>query len=62
MEARALLIGAPDDPFAYPHLAPLAERLPASSVVEIAGGMVPLPDQLPREFARAVVEFLGGTA
>ena len=60
--APALLVGAPDDPFAYPHLAPLAARLPGSRVVEIPGGMVPLPDQLPRDFARAVVEFLGDTA
>ena len=62
VEAPALLIGAPDDPFAYPHLAPLAERLPGSRVVEIPGGTVPLPDQLPREFARVVVEFLDDTA
>lgn len=62
VRAPALVVGAPEDPFAYPHLAPLAARLPGSRVVELAGGMVPLPDQLPEQFARAVVEFLGGTA
>jgi pimeloyl-ACP methyl ester carboxylesterase len=53
-----LLIGATDDPYAFPHLRPLAEALPGSTVVELEGGMVPLPDQLAREFAAAVVEFL----
>ena len=52
-----LLIGATDDPFAYPHLRPLAEQLPGCRVVELAGG-VPLPDQLPDAFARAVLDFL----
>ena len=50
----------PPDP---PGLAPsererLHAELPHSSVTRIQGGMVPLPDQLPDEFARAVVEFV----
>lgn len=57
-----LLVAAPDDPHAYPFVRPLAERLPESRVVEISGGMVPLPDQLPREFADAVIEFLNATS
>jgi pimeloyl-ACP methyl ester carboxylesterase len=53
-----LLIGAPDDPFAYPATEVLHEALPTSTVVEIDGGMVPLPDQFPHEFAAAVAGFL----
>jgi len=53
-----LLIGAPADPYAYPHLERARAVLPDAEVVEIEGGMVPLPDQLPEEFAAAVVRFL----
>jgi pimeloyl-ACP methyl ester carboxylesterase len=60
VRAPALVLVGTDDPFAYPHARPLAERLPDSRMVEIPGGMVPLPDQLPREFADAVLAFLGG--
>jgi pimeloyl-ACP methyl ester carboxylesterase len=54
----ALVVVGTDDPFALPHARPLSERLSGSSVLEIPGGMVPLPDQLPREFAEAVLGFL----
>jgi pimeloyl-ACP methyl ester carboxylesterase len=60
VRAPALVVVGTDDPFALPHARPLAERLPGSRVVEIPGGMVPLPDQLPREFADAVLAFLAG--
>jgi len=53
-----LLIHAPDDPFAAPHTAPWRAHLPQAQAVEIAGGMVPLPDQLPDAFADAVLGFL----
>jgi pimeloyl-ACP methyl ester carboxylesterase len=53
-----LVVAGTADPFAHPHLRPLADRLPGSRVSEIAGGMVPLPDQLPEEFAAAVLAFL----
>jgi pimeloyl-ACP methyl ester carboxylesterase len=53
-----LVVGGTADPFAHPHLRPLAERLPGSRIVEIEGGMVPLPDQLPSQFAAAVLAFL----
>jgi pimeloyl-ACP methyl ester carboxylesterase len=62
VRAPALLIGATEDPFAYPHLPQLAAALPGSSVVELKGGMVPLPDQLPQEFAAAVDGFLDAGA
>ncbi len=53
-----LLIGATADPHAYPALPALCAALPHARCVEIEGGMVPLPDQLPAEFAAAVAEFL----
>jgi pimeloyl-ACP methyl ester carboxylesterase len=53
-----LLIGATADPFAYPSLARLRAALPHADVSEIEGGMVPLPDQLPAEFAAVVERFL----
>ncbi|HKX44508.1 MAG TPA: alpha/beta fold hydrolase [Burkholderiaceae bacterium] len=54
----ALVIHAPDDPFASPHTAAWRAHLPQARVVEIAGGMVPLPDQLPAAFADAILDFL----
>jgi pimeloyl-ACP methyl ester carboxylesterase len=54
----ALLIRATDDPFAAPHAAELLEKLANARIVDIAGGMVPLPDQMPEAFAKAVLAFL----
>jgi pimeloyl-ACP methyl ester carboxylesterase len=53
-----LLVAATDDPHAFPFVAPLRAALPTSTVVEIQGRTVPLPDQLPQEFADAVGQFL----
>ena len=53
-----LLIGATADPYAHPQLARLRGALPHARVVEIEGGMVPLPDGWPAEFAGAISEFL----
>jgi pimeloyl-ACP methyl ester carboxylesterase len=53
-----LLIGATADPYAYPALPRLQAALPHAETTEIDGGMVPLPDQLPRQFADAVARFL----
>lgn len=58
VRATTLLVGAPDDPHAYPDLPRLAAHLPDSDIVEIPGGMVPLPDQSPAAFATAVADFL----
>ena len=57
-----LLIRAGNDPFAAPHIPELQAHLPQAKVVDIEAGMVPLPDQLPRAFASAVLDFLGGQA
>lgn len=53
-----LVIRAPDDPFASPHAQELAEHLHDARIVDIVGGMVPLPDQLPQAFAQALLDFL----
>lgn len=53
-----LLIAAPEDPHAYPSIGPLSRRLPTATVVELEGGMVPLVDQMPTEFAASVLRFL----
>jgi pimeloyl-ACP methyl ester carboxylesterase len=57
-----LLIHAPDDPFAAPHTAHWRACLPGAKVATLDGGGVPLPDQLPQAFSRAVLDFLAGLA
>ncbi len=65
MEERVSLIKAPtlvlagtDDPFSYPRMKPLSEHISGSKTAEIQGGMVPMVDQMPEEFAKAVMNFL----
>jgi pimeloyl-ACP methyl ester carboxylesterase len=53
-----LILRATDDPFAAPHAAELQAHLPHARIVDIPGGMVPLPDQMPEAFAAAVLDFL----
>ena len=53
-----LIVRATADPFAAPHAAELQQHLPHACTVEIEGGMVPLPDQMPEAFARTVLDFL----
>ncbi len=53
-----LILRAPNDPFASPHAHELQQQLPQAQIVDLAGGMVPLPDQLPGPFAHAVLDFL----
>ena len=54
-----LILRATDDPFAAPHAAGAAgAHLPQARIVDIEGGMVPLPDQMPEAFAEAVLSFL----
>lgn len=54
----ALVIRATADPFASPHAAGLCARLADAKLIDIDGGMVPLPEQMPEAFAMAVLEFL----
>ena len=57
IQAPVLLIGGTGDVI-HDDLPRLAQALPGSAVVDIEGGMVPLPDQLPEAFADAVLAFL----
>jgi pimeloyl-ACP methyl ester carboxylesterase len=65
METRLPLIRCPvlvvaptADPHAYPAARPLAARIAGSRYLEIEGGLVPLPDQMPERFAEVVTDFL----
>jgi pimeloyl-ACP methyl ester carboxylesterase len=58
LRCPVLLLGATDDPYAYPALEPMRAALPDARVEVIEGGMVPLPDQLPDQFAAVVERFL----
>jgi pimeloyl-ACP methyl ester carboxylesterase len=53
-----LVIGASEDPHAFPAAASVAGAITGARRLTIAGGMVPLPDQMPETFARAVINFL----
>ena len=53
-----LVIAPTADPHAYPHAPKGAAAIAGSILVEIKNGMVPLPDQMPEEFAGAVHRFL----
>ena len=53
-----LIVAPTADPHAYPAARPLAERIAGSRYVEVEGGMVPLPDQMPERFAELVTDFL----
>jgi pimeloyl-ACP methyl ester carboxylesterase len=55
-----LVIGATDDPHAFPAAPRVLQAITGSQLVEIQGGMVPLPDQMPEVFAKTVSDFLGG--
>ena len=49
-------------PMADPHAAPVAARLAGAiggaSLVEVPGGMVPFPNQMPEVFAETALAFL----
>ena len=53
-----LVIAPTADPHAYPSARRLADSLADSRYVELDGGMVPLPDQMPERFAELVTDFL----
>lgn len=58
IKAPTLVLAGSDDPFSFPRLKPLAESVKGSVTAVIQGGMVPMVDQLPEEFARVVMRFL----
>ena len=66
MEDKVSLIKAPtlvmvgsEDPYSFPSMKPLANHIQGSRTAVIEGGMVPMVEQMPEEFARVVMSFLG---
>jgi pimeloyl-ACP methyl ester carboxylesterase len=59
IKAPALVMCGSDDPYALPDFEKIAESIKRSEAVKVHGGMVPLVDQMPQEFSRIVMEFLG---
>src|SRR4030095_5462419 len=53
-----LVIAPTADPHAIPRAGKVAAAIAGSQLVEIDGGMVPLPDQMPQAFANAIDQFL----
>jgi pimeloyl-ACP methyl ester carboxylesterase len=53
-----LVIAPTADPHAFPGARTLADAIAGSRYVEVEGGMVPLPDQMPERFAELVTDFL----
>ena len=46
------------DPHAFPVAGKVTRAISGASMIEIAGGMVPFPDQMPEVFAEAILAFL----
>jgi len=65
METKAGLVRCPtlvvcgtEDPFSYPRMEPLARAIAGSRALPIPGGTVAMVDQMPAEFAAAILPFL----
>ena len=56
--APTLVMAGTDDPFSFPRMNILSRHIPRSTTAVIQGGMVPMVDQMPDEFARVVMDFL----
>ena len=52
------VVAAAADPHAFPVAGKVVGAIAGASLVEIAGGMVPFPDQMPEVFAETVLAFL----
>ena len=56
--APTLVVAGTEDPFSFPRMKPLSNAIKGSRTAAIQGGMVPMVDQMPEEFAKAVMDFL----
>jgi len=61
IKASTLVIAGSEDPVAYPRMKVLADRIKGSQTAVIKGGMVPMIEQMPSEFAKVVMTFLDKT-
>jgi hypothetical protein len=46
------------DPHAHPVASSVAGAIAGASLIEVPGGMVPFPDQMPEAFASTTLNFL----
>ncbi len=53
-----LVVCGTSDPFSYPRMEPLARAIAGSRSLPIPGGTVAMVDQMPAEFAAAILPFL----
>jgi len=53
-----LVLKAGSDPHASPYAERVAAAIAGSTLVTIEEGMVPMPDQLPAQFSRCILDFL----
>ena len=58
IKVPTLVMCGANDPFAFPCLKLLADRIKGCQTAVIEGGMVPMVDQMPQAFAKAVIDFL----
>jgi pimeloyl-ACP methyl ester carboxylesterase len=61
IKAPTLVVAGADDPFSFPRMEPLSKGIKGSKTAVIEGGMVPVVDQMPNDFARIVIHFLDET-
>ena len=59
--APTLVLAGTDDPSSSPRMRILADSIRGSRTYAIRGGMVPMVDQMPEEFAKVVIDFLDKT-
>ncbi|UCF83678.1 MAG: alpha/beta hydrolase [Desulfobacteraceae bacterium] len=58
IKAPTLVVAGTEDPFSFPRMKPLSNSIKGSRTATIDGGMVPMVDQMPEEFAKLVMNFL----
>jgi pimeloyl-ACP methyl ester carboxylesterase len=58
IKTPTLVIAGTEDPFSYPRMKPLSNSIKGSETAVVEGGMVPMVDQMPEEFAKVVLYFL----
>ncbi len=58
IKAPTLVMAGSADPYSFPSMKPLANHIKGSETAVIEGGMVFMIEQMPEEFARAVMSFL----
>ena len=58
IKAPTLVMSGTGDPFSYPRMGLLARNIKGSETAVIEGGMVPMADQMPEQFAKVVLAFL----